>query len=87
VSVVIFDYLCLAARIDLVQSQIKIAEGQMLPDMGLDQDSIDLHGCAIQCRMTTEDPARSFQPDIGRIEVSMISFQYINHYLIITNDV
>nr|XP_008532278.1 PREDICTED: pyruvate carboxylase, mitochondrial [Equus przewalskii] len=27
------------------------------------------NGCAIQCRVTTEDPARSFQPDTGRIEV------------------
>lgn len=56
-------------RIDLVQSQIKIAEGKLLPELGLSQEQIDLHGCAIQCRMTTEDPARGFQPDTGRIEV------------------
>lgn len=55
--------------IDLVQSQIKIAEGKLLPELGLSQEQIDLHGCAIQCRMTTEDPARGFQPDTGRIEV------------------
>lgn len=56
-------------RVDLVQSQIRVADGQTLPDMGLTQDAIQLHGCAIQCRMTTEDPARGFQPDTGRIEV------------------
>lgn len=55
--------------VDLVQSQIKIAEGKSLEDIGLTQDRIKLHGCAIQCRMTTEDPARQFQPDTGRIEV------------------
>ncbi|KAL4239004.1 hypothetical protein ACF0H5_003708 [Mactra antiquata] len=55
--------------VDLVQSQIKVAEGRTLKEIGLTQDNIKLHGCAIQCRMTTEDPARGFQPDTGRIEV------------------
>jgi len=55
--------------VDLVQTQIKVAEGQLLPDLGLTQDSIATHGAAIQCRVTTEDPAKSFQPDTGRIEV------------------
>ncbi|XP_060608641.1 pyruvate carboxylase, mitochondrial-like isoform X2 [Ruditapes philippinarum] len=55
--------------VDLVQSQIKVAEGRTLPEIGLTQDNIRLTGCAIQCRMTTEDPARGFQPDTGRIEV------------------
>lgn len=54
---------------DLVVSQIRIAEGKSLQDIGVTQDQIYLHGCAIQCRMTTEDPARNFQPDTGRIEV------------------
>lgn len=53
----------------MVQSQIKVAEGRSLKEIGLEQDKIALHGCAIQCRMTTEDPARQFQPDTGRIEV------------------
>lgn len=30
---------------------------------------IDFQGFAIQCRVTTEDPAKNFQPDTGRIEV------------------
>lgn len=55
--------------VDLVQSQIKIAEGQLLPDMGLKQENIEPRGCAIQCRVTTEDPAKNFQPDTGRLEV------------------
>ncbi|XP_026809101.1 pyruvate carboxylase, mitochondrial isoform X2 [Rhopalosiphum maidis] len=55
--------------IDLVQSQIRIAEGVTLPELGLTQDSIKPQGFAIQCRVTTEDPAKNFQPDTGRIEV------------------
>jgi len=55
--------------VDLVQTQIKVAEGQLLPDLGLVQENIATHGSAIQCRVTTEDPALNFQPDTGRIEV------------------
>jgi len=55
--------------VDLVQSQIKIAEGHSLKDLGLEQDNISVNGCAIQVRVTTEDPARDFRPDTGRIEV------------------
>lgn len=56
-------------RIDLVQSQIRVAEGITLPEMGMTQDKIIPQGFAIQCRVTTEDPAKNFQPDTGRIEV------------------
>lgn len=55
--------------VDLVQSQIKIAEGESLVNLGLTQDKIKVNGSGIQCRMTTEDPAKDFQPDNGRIEV------------------
>lgn len=55
--------------VDLVQSQIRVAEGKSLPEMQLSQENIKLNGYSIQCRMTTEDPAKSFQPDTGRIEV------------------
>jgi len=55
--------------VDLVQTQIKVAEGHLLPDLGLSQENIATHGAAIQCRVTTEDPAKGFQPDTGRIEV------------------
>lgn len=55
--------------VDLVQSQIRLAEGHSLPDLGLTQDSIKLQGNAIQCRVTTEDPSKGFQPDTGTLEV------------------
>lgn len=55
--------------VDLVQTQIKVAEGASLSELGLDQDKIHAHGCSLQCRVTTEDPARDFAPDTGRIEV------------------
>jgi pyruvate carboxylase len=55
--------------IDLVQSQIRVAEGASLSDLKLTQDNIKVNGSALQCRMTTEDPSKNFQPDNGRIEV------------------
>lgn len=55
--------------VDLVQSQIRVAEGHSLKDLNLLQDNIKIYGSALQCRMTTEDPAKNFQPDNGRIEV------------------
>ena len=55
--------------IDIVQAQIRIAEGQTLAQAtGVDsQDEITLSGHALQCRITTEDPQNSFIPDYGRI--------------------
>ena len=53
--------------IDLVQSQMRIAAGESLSDLGLSQDTISMHGFAIQCRITTEDPAANFRPDTGKI--------------------
>ncbi len=55
--------------VDLVQSQILIAGGATFDVLGLAQATIEPRGVAIQCRMTTEDPSRQFQPDTGRIEV------------------
>ncbi|XP_052749258.1 pyruvate carboxylase, mitochondrial isoform X2 [Galleria mellonella] len=55
--------------VDLVQSQIRVAEGMTLPELGLTQDKIRTEGFAIQCRVTTEDPGNNFQPSTGRIEV------------------
>jgi pyruvate carboxylase len=53
--------------VDLVASQLRIADGETLEDLGLSQDSLQLHGAALQCRITTEDPANGFRPDTGRI--------------------
>ena len=52
---------------DLVIAQLRIAAGQTLPEMRMIQDDISLHGTALQCRITTEDPANGFRPDIGVI--------------------
>ena len=53
--------------VDLVSSQMRIADGESLEELGLNQDSLQLHGAALQCRITTEDPANGFRPDTGRI--------------------
>jgi pyruvate carboxylase len=53
--------------VDLVQAQLRIASGESLADLGLRQDAIRLRGAALQCRITTEDPANGFRPDTGRI--------------------
>jgi pyruvate carboxylase len=55
--------------IDIVAAQIQIAAGASLEQLGLTQDRISVRGFAIQCRITTEDPSKGFQPDTGRIEV------------------
>jgi pyruvate carboxylase len=55
--------------IDIVAAQIQIAAGATLGQLGLTQDRISTRGFAIQCRITTEDPSKGFQPDTGRIEV------------------
>ncbi|EGV61481.1 pyruvate carboxylase [Yamadazyma tenuis] len=55
--------------VDLVAAQIQIAAGASLSQLGLLQDKITTRGFAIQCRITTEDPTKNFQPDTGKIEV------------------
>ncbi|MFD2208702.1 pyruvate carboxylase [Virgibacillus halophilus] len=57
--------------IDIVQTQIKIADGQRLsdPDLAIEQDKIQCNGYAIQSRVTTEDPLNNFMPDTGKINV------------------
>ncbi len=57
--------------IDVVRSQIQIAQGHELhgPAIRLpEQDEVPLHGFALQCRVTTEDPSNRFVPDYGRIQ-------------------
>lgn len=55
--------------IDIVAAQIEVAAGASLEQLNLLQDKITTRGFAIQCRITTEDPTKSFQPDTGKIEV------------------
>ncbi|MDQ6600682.1 pyruvate carboxylase [Bacillus salipaludis] len=56
--------------IDIVQSQILLADGYSLHsrEVGIPkQEEIQVHGFAIQSRVTTEDPLNNFMPDTGRI--------------------
>lgn len=56
--------------IDIVQTQIKIASGKTLKELGMTQDKIpEPQGVAMQCRVTTENPAENFRPDTGTISV------------------
>ena len=53
--------------VDLVQAQMRIAGGDTLEDLGLNQDAVKVRGAALQCRITTEDPTNGFRPDTGKI--------------------
>jgi len=55
-------------NIDLVKAQLFIAGGYRLADKQIkiqDQESVKITGYALQCRITTEDPANDFKPDYG----------------------
>ncbi|MGO1549802.1 MAG: pyruvate carboxylase [Nesterenkonia sp.] len=53
--------------VDLVGAQMRIAAGETLADLGLVQDELRIRGSAMQCRITTEDPANGFRPDVGTV--------------------
>ena len=56
--------------IDLVRSQILVAQGHSLFSHEIDipkQEDIPRNGYAVQARITTEDPANGFSPDYGKI--------------------
>jgi len=56
--------------VDIAKSQIRIAQGYPLnsPEIAIEnQEAIQKRGFAIQCRITTEDPANNFIPDYGRL--------------------
>lgn len=58
--------------IDIVKAQIRITEGYQIGDERSyvpPQESIKLHGHALQCRITTENPENQFNPDYGKISV------------------
>ena len=58
--------------IDIVQSQILIAQGYSLDSKEVNiksQEDIQIRGYSIQCRITTEDPKNNFMPDTGKIQV------------------
>lgn len=62
----------LVTGIDIVESQILIAEGYALDSDKINiknQSDIISRGYAIQCRVTTEDPTNNFAPDTGTISM------------------
>ena len=54
----------LVTGIDLVKLQIKIAEGEEIP---FKQDDLQIKGCAIECRINSEDPFYDFAPSAGLV--------------------
>jgi acetyl-CoA carboxylase biotin carboxylase subunit len=50
--------------VDIVREQLRIAAGRRLR---LRQEEVQVRGCAIECRITAEDPYNQFQPSIGRV--------------------
>lgn len=56
----------LITGLDLVQWQLRIASGEKLP---FNQDDVRIHGHAIECRITSEDPANGFLPSTGQIRM------------------
>jgi acetyl-CoA carboxylase biotin carboxylase subunit len=55
----------LVMGVDLVQWQLRIAAGERLP---FTQSALAPHGWAIECRITSEDPANGFLPSTGRVQ-------------------
>lgn len=53
--------------VDIVKSQMQIAAGASLEDLGLKQEEVKVTGAALQCRITTEDPNNGFRPDTGTL--------------------
>ena len=54
--------------LNIVETQIRLAEGYTFEDLNLKQENIKTRGYAIQARITTENPAKQFQPDTGVIQ-------------------
>ncbi|WP_300345309.1 pyruvate carboxylase [Nesterenkonia sp.] len=53
--------------VDLVAAQMRIAAGETLADLGIEQERLRIRGAAMQCRITTEDPTNGFRPDVGTV--------------------
>ena len=55
----------LISGVDLVEWQVRIAQGEALPRQ---QEQIQARGCAVEARLYAEDPAQAYMPSVGRIE-------------------
>ena len=55
--------------VDIVATQLRLAGGATLGDLGLRQERIRVAGYALQTRVTAEDPRNDFRPDTGRVRV------------------
>lgn len=55
--------------IDLIKEQIRVAAGEKLK---FNQESIQLRGAAIECRINAEDPDNNFMPSPGKIEALVV---------------
>ena len=58
-------------EVDLVQAQLRVAAGETLAEIGLAQDNIAIRGAALQCRITTEDPANGFRREGNAVTESI----------------
>ena len=60
----------LITDVDIVNAQLQIAMGKDIhKEIGIpQQEQLRIHGYAIQCRITTEDPLNNFMPDTGKID-------------------
>jgi len=54
----------LITGLDLVEWQLRVAQGERLP---LTQSEIKRRGCAVEARLYAEDPAHDYLPSVGRI--------------------
>jgi 3-methylcrotonyl-CoA carboxylase alpha subunit len=54
----------LITGVDLVEWQLRIAQGEHLP---LRQAQINARGCAVEARLYAEDPSRDYLPSVGSI--------------------
>ena len=52
--------------VDLVACSYVLPQS-LIEDLDIHQDELSSRGSAIQCRITTEDPANDFRPDTGKI--------------------
>ena len=55
--------------IDLIKEQLRIAAGEKLR---IQQDSVQIKGSAIECRINAEDPENNFMPSPGKIETLIL---------------